>query len=416
MNPEEIAKLADQLSQARTEVIALVKSQDEEIAKYGESTSKTADAIVKTEARMDEIATLLADANARLDAFEADKNRLAMEANASKTYGEIFTSSEQYKDMIRRRSGNSEPIVVGSFFNEASKRQMYALETSGYPSTARREPGIMSPLVRPLTIRDLIPVGRTDSMTIEWVQETGFAAENESPGTQTHGAAAVVNETDDKPEAKIEFELVDETMRVIAHWIPATRQILSDEPQLRGYIDQRLMYGLAYAEENQILYGSGNAGNIQGIMTHPDVQTYAISDGPASDTKIDAIRRAMTLAQVAQVGVQGIVMNPQDWEDVELAKGDDYHYIRATAPDSQGVDRLWRIPVLVTTAVNAGEALVGAFSLGCKLWDREDSTIRVAEQHAEFFTKNMVAILAEERIGLAIYRPEAFVVVTLEGS
>ena len=52
--------------------------------------------------------------------------------------------------------------------------------------------------------------------------------------------------------------------------------------------------------------------------------------------------------------------------------------------------------------------------MGAMLWDREQTTIRVAEQHDDFFVKNMVAILAEERIALTIFRPEAFVAVEFD--
>ena len=43
-----------------------------------------------------------------------------------------------------------------------------------------------------------------------------------------------------------------------------------------------------------------------------------------------------------------------------------------------------------------------------------EAQVRVAEQHDDFFVKNMVVILAEERLALTLYRPEAFVVVTLD--
>ena len=35
--------------------------------------------------------------------------------------------------------------------------------------------------------------------------------------------------------------------------------------------------------------------------------------------------------------------------------------------------------------------------------------MRVAEQHADFFVKNMVAILCEERLGFTVERPAAIV-------
>ena len=147
---------------------------------------------------------------------------------------------------------------------------------------------------------------------------------------------------------------------------------------------------------------------MQGILTNTDVQSYSWSDGTTGDTKIDAVRRAITLSQLAHYPVDGVVLNPQDWEDIELAKGDDDHYIWVSVTDG-GETRLWRVPVVITTAIEAGDFLTGAFSLGAALWDMGSASIRVAEQHKDWFQRNMVAILAEMDMVLTNYRPESFV-------
>jgi len=109
-------------------------------------------------------------------------------------------------------------------------------------------------------------------------------------------------------------------------------------------------------------------------------------------------------------------VHPSDWEDMEMAKGTDGHYIWTNAPGQGAGGQVWRVPVVVTTALNAGDALVGAFGLGAMLWDRSEATIRVSESHENFFTRNMVAILAEERITQTIFRPEAFVTVEFDAA
>jgi hypothetical protein len=47
--------------------------------------------------------------------------------------------------------------------------------------------------------------------------------------------------------------------------------------------------------------------------------------------------------------------------------------------------------------------------MAAMLWDREDVTVRVAEQHEDFFVKNMVAILVEERVALTVFRTQALI-------
>lgn len=219
-----------------------------------------------------------------------------------------------------------------------------------------------------------------------------------------------------KPTANAKFELGQAPVKTLAHWIPCSRQILDDAAGLRAHVDQRLLEGLALAEEKQVLYGDGTANQLQGIISDPDTQTYSWSAGVSGDARIDAIRRGMTLAALAHYPVDAIIMHPTDWEHVQLTKGSDGHYIFGGAPATPAPPTVWGVPVVVTTQINVGTCLLGAFRLGVAMWDRMQSTIRIAEQHANFFIENMVAILAEERIALTLIRPESFVAVTFDSA
>ena len=44
----------------------------------------------------------------------------------------------------------------------------------------------------------------------------------------------------------------------IAHWIPASRQVLDDAPMLQSYINVRMTYGLKLEEEDELLNGDGS--------------------------------------------------------------------------------------------------------------------------------------------------------------
>ena len=256
-----------------------------------------------------------------------------------------------------------------------------------------------------------------------WTFDTAGADDPASTGTitamllQMHGAAAEVAEAADKPEAQLDLELLTEAIQTIAHFLPASRQILADEAMIEAYVNDRLRYGVLYKEDVQLLYGTGSSPQIQGILTEVGVQEYLWSSGLVSplDTKIDAIRRALTRAHVLDHVPSGVVCNPNDWEDIQLSKGSDGHYVWAAVGQGTG-QQFFLLPVVVTNAINPGEALVGSFSLGSTIWDREQVSIRVSESHADFFKKNLVAILAEERICQTIYRPDSFVKVTFDAA
>lgn len=383
----------------------LLDKQDQEIKSFGETTAETAKAIEKAEESLQGISDDLKAAQSRIDQIEAKMGRLPSGmAGGHKSLGQQFVESDAYKDMVERGEKRSKDMKVKSFFTKATLTGASLGDTAAYLYEPQRITEIMRGPDRLQRIRDLIPVYPTGNGALEFIRETGFV-----------NAAAAVGEDPaaGKPESGLSFDVVSISVKTIAHWLPITNQIVADAQQLRAYIDGRLLYGLKLVEDQQILYGDGLGDNLQGILTDPDIQTFNWSDGEPGDTKIDAIRRAMTKARIAEYPVTGVVLHPNDWEDIELAKGSDKHYIWVKVSDG-GQQRIWRVPVIDSPALNEGQFLTGAFSMGTALWDREEAAIRVSDSHADFFIKNKQAILAEERLAQTIYRPEAFVLGTFD--
>ena len=71
--------------------------------------------------------------------------------------------------------------------------------------------------------------------------------------------------------------------------------------------------------------------------------------------------------------------------------------------------RLWGLRVRENWSMPAGKFLVGGFSTGARIWDREQANVVISTEDRDNFVKNMLTIRAEERIALAITRPDAFV-------
>jgi HK97 family phage major capsid protein len=104
------------------------------------------------------------------------------------------------------------------------------------------------------------------------------------------------------------------------------------------------------------------------------------------------------------------VLHPNDWEGIEIQKGSgDGQYMLFTSIAIGAQATVWRNPVVETPAIPEGTFLTGAFGTGAQLYDRQQGNIRVADQHADFFVRNAIVILAEERLALAVKRPEAFI-------
>jgi HK97 family phage major capsid protein len=247
-----------------------------------------------------------------------------------------------------------------------------------------------------MTIRDLMAPGRTDSNAIQYVKETGWT-----------NAAATVSETVKKPESNIEFDLVNQPVVTIAHFIKASKQILDDAPMLQSYIDSRLRFGLALREEEQLLKGSGVGNNLNGIYTQATNYVAPI-DPPGAETRIDVIRLMLLQAELAEFPADGIVLHPSDWAAIELTKDTTGSYIFAN-PQSLAQPLLWGRPVVATQALTVDTALVGSFRTASQIFDREEANVVIATQNEDDFVKNMITIRAEERLASAVYRPEAFV-------
>lgn len=221
------------------------------------------------------------------------------------------------------------------------------------------------------------------------------------------GAAAGRNEGSAAAEARLKAELKTASIYNISHFLPVSRQALDDIPQLNSIVNNELLYGVERERERQLLYGSGSAPELQGIMTHLNVQTYT---GATPDLKLDALRRAITRVQLSEFAANGAVVNPLDWEDMELAKGDNGQYVWVQVPTGGG-STVWRLPVVVTSSMLEGDGLVGAFDLGATLYDREQANVRFSEHHSTYFTSGMLALLGDSRCGVAWKRPEAFVAI-----
>jgi HK97 family phage major capsid protein len=195
-------------------------------------------------------------------------------------------------------------------------------------------------------------------------------------------------------------------LRLCPNVRPDPNFALDDEAMLGDYLDTELRDALQLTEDAQLLKGDGNGTNINGLWT----QAVAYNRAVAGDSPSDTLRRAITQVQLSHGVVSGAVINPIGLELLELDKDNEGRYQVAYAvTDADGRTIVWRVPVVVTDALAADEFLVGDFSRAARLYDRQQATVEIATQHADFFTRNLVAILAEERLALTVGRPDMLV-------
>lgn len=358
-----------------------------EATKSGELSTKTKEtadeALLKMNALNEQLSTLEQKLARTRDGDDED----------AKSLGEQFVESEGFKSLAgsagQRGKANLE---VKATITLATTN---AAGSAGAGVRTSRLPGILELPQRRLTVRDLISQGRMDGNSLEYVRETGFT-----------NNAATVAEGADKPSSDLKFDLVNTNAKVIAHWMKASRQVLDDFSQLRSIIDQRLLYGLAYKEEAQLLNGDGTGQNLLGIV--PQATAYVAPVTLTNPTSIDQMRLAMLQAALAEFPATGHVMNPIDWTVIETLKDAGGNYIIGN-PQGTISPTLWGLPVVTTQAMAVDKFLTGAFKLGAQVFDRWAARVELATENDKDFTQNLVTILAEERLALAVYRPEAFI-------
>lgn len=260
----------------------------------------------------------------------------------------------------------------------------------------QRLPGIDTTPKQRLFIRDLIAPGRTGAPAIFWVQQTGFT-----------NAAKVVAEGTTKPYSDIQFATKITPVTTIAHMFKASKQILDDFAQLQSTVDAEMRYGLKYVEEQEILFGDGTGVHLHGIV--PQATAFAGAFEVEQQNGIDDLRLAMLQAQLARFPASGHVLHFIDWAKIELTKDTLGRYILANPAALTG-PTLWGLPVVATEApAFQGKFLTGAFNAAAQLFDREDANVVISTENADDFEKNMISIRCEERLALAVKRPEAFI-------
>lgn len=391
----DVNELLKKVSAKLEEVSGTFSQKAEDALKEAKNSGQLS---AQTKEAVDKIATefnALTEANKALKASLGDLEQhvaqmpLVNAKNVIETVGGQVVSSEALKAFSASIEGNKRLSIP-------VKAALLSVNVPGTIVAPDRLPGIDQQPKQRLFIRDLIAPGRTESNTIYWVQQTGFT-----------NKAATVAENTTKPYSEITFAEKITPVRTIAHLFKAAKQILDDMPQLQSTIDAELRYGLKYVEEQEILFGDGTGTHLNGIV--PQASAYAAAFTVANQSGIDDLRLAMLQAQLARFPASGHVLHFIDWAKIELTKDTLGRYILANPAALTG-PTLWGLPVVATEAAAfQGKFLTGAFNAGAQIFDREDANVVISTENADDFEKNMISIRCEERLALAVKRPEAFV-------
>ena len=334
-----------------------------------------------------------------------------------KSIGELFVESEQYKS-IQNPASRPQKFDTGPVDMMAKGTLLTTLGGGGQPLAnlvPQVVPGVVDKLFQRLTVADLILTGQATAQQITYAVE----------GTATSGAAGVA-EGGAKPESTLGLTSRTDPVKKIATTLVTSDEMLDDAVQVQSYINARLALFVEIEEERQLLRGAGT-NEIIGIMDSTrGINVYA--GGTAAGNKAVQLFKAMNGQRgSALLEPDWIVINTSDWEAIRLLTDTagqffgggpfqgQYGNGRNLDPSNQvsGADEfIWNKPVIVTSVLGAGTALIGT-RLGAQRFVKGGVSVEATNSHSDYFTKDLVAIRAEKREALAVYRPAAFTDVRL---
>jgi HK97 family phage major capsid protein len=336
-------------------------------------------------------------------------------ASSGSLFLKSLEESESVQRLLRDKKGSAHFTLKGAALRDLERKSIISATTSGSAGgdalnpvgvgtsgvlTIDRIPGITPEARQVLRVRDVLFASPTTMQVVDFVKVT-------SPLS----IASPVPEASVKPENSVTFQSVSEKVRLIATWIPATRQILDDLPELNTFLGSALPYYVNLEEELQLLAGDNTGENLHGLLSQASAFNTALLPSAAKGwNKIDVIGTAIRQITAAkEIDPTFVIMHPNDWWDIRLTKDGFGRYILG---DPQMVARpnLFGLDVVYTTSIAPGTFLVGSGSpVAAEIRDRMEMQVEISTEHSDYFVRNLIAVRAEKRLALLTKRPASFI-------
>ena len=271
---------------------------------------------------------------------------------------------------------------------------------TGEVIAATRVPGFKYDPTSPINIRQMVPIGTTNSDLIRYVEESAY---NDGMGSTAEGAGLI----------QTDFNLTATTAAVelIGTYLRLSRQMLEDTEQLSSYISARVPGKLMSTENSQLLTGNGTSPNLKGLLTSATIWSTGASGFGAADfatpQEFDVLVTAINQVAKQNYRCDYILLHPTDFHKILTLKDSDNRYLKDQV--YQGLQPTFLgIPVMVNTAMTEGDFLIGNFGQGCQLWVRENVSVEFFDQDSDNVQKNFITVRVQERVAFTTYLPNAF--------
>lgn len=341
----------------------------------------------------------------QLDAVDAKLQERHQQTALVKSFTDVAKENESVQRLLRDKSGRAIIQLEGKHVSELLERKTTITSAAVGQITpgvipGERVAGIVTEARQELRVRDVLSARPTTQPLIYFVKVNTPLVK----GSPQH-------ETVEKFENAVTFTTDSEQVRTIATWIPAAKQILDDFSELEGFLRASLPYYVNLEEELQLLSGDGNGQNLNGLITQGTSFDTALLVAADGWNRIDIIGRAIQQITAAkELQPTFIIMHPNDWWSIRLTKDTQGRYILGDPQSPLANPNIFGLTVVPTTSITSGTFLVGSGnSAASEIRDRMAMQVEISTEHSDYFTRNMVAIRAEKRLALVVYRPASYI-------
>lgn len=321
----------------------------------------------------------------------------------TRSLGERF-ASEEYRNWANGGARGASPAVdVEMDFRAVTNVTTGATSGGAFVNNDRLSRIGSDFLDRRNFLIDLLPSIRVNTGSVEIVQD-------QSPLADLANIATEVAEGSAKPQGGPTLAVVTEPIQTVPAWANITRQAAADAQQVMDYLDGRLRYSVKRRADGQVINGNGTSPNISGLLDRSGINTY--TPAAIEDTAV-SIRKAITTMEQDEAVPEIVVLNPADAELFDLTNydADGLHAVPNVA--GAGARTAWGLTQVRSTAVASGTAIL-LDPMAVAVLDRQQVTAYMTDSHASNFTSNILTLLLEMRLGLAVFDPAGVCSVTFD--
>lgn len=329
----------------------------------------------------------------------------------ARTMGDAFIASSGFQALIEAASRGTGQL--GRFTTqsiEVARTTLGATAGTILESTGTNDdgipinylPGLYTPGLRqgPLTLADLFAQGQTTQPVINYQTAT-----TRTPPTD-HG---VTNEGAPKKLADFAFDKEQVTLTKLTAFIKISEEMVADSSAVRDYVNAQLPMMVRQDEEFKL------ATDIYAIAGGAGGGGFALDSDIGGSNGFDAIAAGINVVQnFGFFNPDGVFIHPNDFWTLAVSKASTSGEYFGGGPYAAVQNQLWgNLRQVVSLSAPEGFPMVGAFSQGAQVWRKGGVSVDATNSNEDDFRNDLIAIRAEQRVGLAVYYPEAFVIVDL---